>query len=110
MGGDAVLMYAARRTGNHISNTSTSTSTSQNVAKGVRLSFSRVGDSHLDCNNVTVEIDVRCDPLAPTVAAAALVVGQQESATCDWHLIVRSANVAVCNPGKATSERLGLEG
>jgi hypothetical protein len=66
------------------------------VPRGIRLSFSRAGDCHLDCKNVTVEVDVTCSELAPSRPASAVAMGSQNE--CDWHLVVHTSHPNVCIP------------
>lgn len=63
---------------------------------GVLISFSRSGDAHISCNNVTVEVDISCDKLAPAEPKKALVTGVQTN--CDWALKVRTAHSSICRP------------
>ena len=56
-------------------------------AKGLVLAFRRMGDSHISCGNVTVEIALRC-------AKTASLRGHQTG--CDWKLDVTTPSHAVC--------------
>eukprot|EP00729_Bicosta_minor_P013403 gene13403-124_t len=61
---------------------------------GVLISFSRSGDAHISCNNVTVEVDISCDKLAPAEPKKALVTGVQTN----------------CGPCGLSSRRTGCNG
>eukprot|EP00035_Acanthoeca_spectabilis_P016193 m.327528 g.327528 ORF g.327528 m.327528 type:complete len:259 (+) comp16492_c0_seq8:2470-3246(+) len=61
---------------------------------GVTLAFSRPGDPHIDCTDVSVEVAVECDRAGSTDPREATLVGRQTA--CDWKLRVRTADPAVC--------------
>ena len=62
--------------------------------KGLVLAFKRVGDAHISCDFVTVEVAIRCDARA----ARTTLSGRQDG--CDWRLNVTTPSIAVCGGGR----------
>lgn len=61
---------------------------------GVALAFSRPGDAHIECDNVTVGVTIACDPTAPEAPERAGMTGRQIG--CHWQMDVRTSHRSVC--------------